>query len=103
MVPLGLEKNYNGLKCSDSSIGLYLNDTIFNLIEDILQLYNNSKGYLTITEIETVESAFDNIELDISELYWNTNETLNTITLQRILKTITNIQDILSPFMEIRY
>ena len=102
-IPIGLEKEFSGVNCSESSAGLFLNDTLHSLINDTIYLYNNSKGYLTLTELNTLETEFYNLEFSINDLNWNINETLSTIILQRILTTISKIQKTLSPFVQIKY
>lgn len=91
-VPLDLEKSYQGLTCSDSSIGLYINNSLISITKDILSLYSKAKyqfrfgnGYPVLDNIKELEFATHN-------LYLNGNETINVIALQRILSLITDIQ-----------
>ena len=96
-LPLNIEKFYNGINCSESSIGLYFNTAISNLVKDTLNLFNQSSGSFTIYEKKIITKQLNDFIFQIDDLYINGNETINVITLQRIFLLITEIQTKLLP------
>jgi hypothetical protein len=96
-IPLNIEKFYSGISCSESSIGLYFNTSISNLIKDTLNLFNQSSGTFSIYEKKTIVKQLNDFILKTDNLYINGNETINVLTLQRIFILLTEIQSKLLP------
>ena len=100
-ISLNLEKNYTGTVCSNSSIGIFFNTNIKNLIKDTLNIMNKSSASFEIHEREVLAQTLENYTTDSKNLYINGNETINIIALQRIFLTIHQIQSkLLSISME---
>lgn len=97
LVPLDLIKNYNGIPCSESSIGLYFNNAISNIIKDTLLLYSKSYGGFTIQRQNVIVRELKDILKNTNDLYLNGNETINTISLQRIFDLLYQMQEELLP------
>lgn len=92
-IPLDLEKNFFGISCSESSFGLYFNNTISNIIKDILNIYANcSKKIKVSTEGNISFEELSSLDLKINNFYMNGNETINVVTLQRIFLLISDLQ-----------
>lgn len=89
LIPLDLEKNYTGLDCGASSVGLSINAMISNIVKDILSLYSKSSAKISGLENATI----DELKFDSYNLQIHTNETLNATTLQRIFEKIIEIQN----------
>jgi hypothetical protein len=96
-VPLDLKKYFNELSCSQSSIGLYINSELSNLLKDTINIFTNTSSSFTIKELEVIEKQLDNLLFDTNNLYINGNETLNALVFQRITTTITDLQNKLLP------
>lgn len=96
-ITLDIEKFYQGTVCSDSSVGLYLNSSITNIVKDTLNLFNKASGSFTIGEREIYTKELEDFVLESENLYINGNETINIISLQRIFLLITEIQTRLLP------
>jgi len=96
-IPNDLEKFFTGVICSESSLGLYFNTAISNLVKDTLNIFNKSSGSFEISEYTVINRELEDILYDVSNLYINGNETINIITLQRIFILITQIQSRLLP------
>jgi hypothetical protein len=91
-IPLNLDKSYNGIICSESSIGLYLNSSILNIVKDIMRLYTMAAYVLNFENDVLNISAIDDLDFEIKNLYLHGNETMNANSLQRIFYLITDIQ-----------
>lgn len=96
-IPMDLVKNFTGVDCSESSIGLYLNNSLSNVLKDVINIFNKNFGKFTLEERNVIVSEIEDINFNTYNLYINGNETVNVITLQRILGLITNIQSKLLP------
>lgn len=91
-VDLNTEKTFDGLNCSNSSLGLLLNKIISSILKDILVLYNNSKNSYLIDIDEVFIQSIEEIAYDNNNLYINGNETFNIIPIQRILTLLIDLQ-----------
>ena len=91
-IPLNIAKNFNGTDCSNSSIGVFFNTNVKNLVKDTLNILNKASATFEIHEREILTKTLENYILDSANLYINGNETVNIITLQRIFSTIYQIQ-----------
>lgn len=92
-IPLDLKKNFNGISCSESSFGLYFNNTISNVIKDILTIYAHCSKKINVdANGDIVYRELKDIDLKINNFYMNGNETINVVTLQRIFLLISNLQ-----------
>lgn len=96
-LPLDIAKFYDGVTCSESSLGLYFNTSISNLVKDTLNLFNQSSGSFSIYERKVISRQLNDFIFQIDDLYINGNETINVITVQRIFLLITEIQTKLLP------
>lgn len=90
--PLDTQKYFDGVKCSESSFGLYFNNSISNLVKDTLNLYNQSAHTFTIYKDRIEPKLLEDISFEIENLYLNGNEAINIISVQRILLLLTEIQ-----------
>lgn len=87
-----IEKFFTDIGCSESSIGLFFNTIISNIVKDTLNLYNKASGKYSIDEYIIDVIPLEDIEYDSNNLYINGNETFNAMVLQRILSSLRNIQ-----------
>jgi len=97
IIPTNLEQFFTGTTCSDSSLGLYVNSVLSNLIKDTMNLLVSSEGQFSISEYSSTINTLKDIQFDMGNMYINANETINVITLQRILSTVSNIQSKMLP------
>jgi len=91
-VPLDLVKTYDGIRCSDTSFGLFLNKTISYILKDILTLYTKATNSYLISKNDVFLNKIREITYDTNNLYMNGNETVNVLMLQRILTLLTDLQ-----------
>jgi hypothetical protein len=96
-IPLNLPKNFQNVECSGSSIGLQLNIILRNLIEDTLSILRNSENTFNIEEREVIFKKLEDYSLLIENMYINGNETINVLTMQRILVNIFELQKRILP------
>lgn len=87
-----LQKYYNGVRCADNSFGLFFNKTMTYILKDILNLYTKATNSYSLSKDDIILSRIKEIDYDINNLYINGNETINVLTLQRILTLIIDIQ-----------
>lgn len=90
-------KTIKNVPCSESSLGLYINSLFSSIIEDTINIVNKCKYIYTYSENLPTFSPFSYIETSSVDSLFHGNETLNTIPLQRIFDTISNIQKSISP------
>jgi ABC-type transport system substrate-binding protein len=91
-VSLDLMKTYDGIRCSDTSFGLFLNRTISYILKDVLTLYTNATNSYSIGKNDVFLNKIQEITYDTNNLYMNGNETINVLMLQRILTLLTDLQ-----------
>lgn len=91
-ISLDLIKNYNGIRCSDTSFGLFFNKTISYILKDILTLYTNATNSYSIGKNDIFLTKIQEITYDTNNLYVNGNESVNVLMLQRILTLLTDLQ-----------
>lgn len=91
-ISLNLAKSYDGIRCSDTSFGLFFNKTISYILKDILTLYTNATNSYVISKNDVFLKKIQEITYDTNNLYINGNETVNILTLQRILTLLTGLQ-----------
>lgn len=92
-IPMDLEKNFSTFKCSESSLGLQLNVEIYKLVDDLLKIYTLSNKKIEYGgSDDRIENIIKNLEIDMVNLHLNVNETINVISIQRILDNILEIQ-----------
>ena len=92
MIPTTISKNFNGISCSESSMGLYFNSAISNIVKDVLSLYVNAYGTLKFKKDEILVETLNEIEETTNDLYINGNETFNVVSMQRIFSLIDKLQ-----------
>jgi hypothetical protein len=91
-ISLDLIKNYDGIRCSDTSFGLFFNKTISYILKDILTLYTNATNSYSIGKNDVFLNKIQEITYDTNNLYMNGNETVNVLMLQRVLTLLTDLQ-----------
>lgn len=91
-IPLDLVKSYDGIRCSDTSFGLFFNKNISYILKDILLLYTKATNSYSIDENDVFLTKIQEITYDTNNLYINGNENINVLTLQRILTLLTDLQ-----------
>ena len=91
-IPIDLEKSYNGISCSKSSIGLYLNSAITNIVKDTMKLYTLASHTISYNSGVLEYGAINDLNFEIENLYFHGNETINVVALQRIFYLIADIQ-----------
>ena len=96
-IPLDIQKYFTNIAPSESSLGIYINSVLSNLIKDTMILLSNAQGRFSVSISDTTLNELHDITFDMENLYINGNETPNIITLQRILTIISNIQSQLLP------
>lgn len=92
-VPLNIQKSYNGTKCSESSFGLFFNVTISSLVKDILRLRSLAAETYSLDNGILTKNVIPDLEIELQNLYLNGNESINIISVQRILSLINDIQN----------
>jgi hypothetical protein len=96
-IPHNLEKYFEYTKCSSSSIGTYFNAIMSTLIRDTLNIFNKSTGSFNFNEYTVDLNSIQDFILKPENLYINGNETINVLTLQRIMKLLADIQTKILP------
>lgn len=91
-ISLDLEKTYGGIRCADTSFGLFFNKTISYISKDILNLYTNATNSYSIGKNDVFLNKIKQITYDTNNLYMNGNETVNVLMLQRVLTLLTDLQ-----------
>jgi hypothetical protein len=93
-IPKDLKKETFNVDCSNSSLGLYINNYLKNIITDTINLYTNSECNSKVSEDgEKINiSELENLNIPIENMFLNGNEQLNTVALKRIFETILEIQ-----------
>lgn len=96
-IPLDLPRKFKNVSCGDTSIGLKLNLIFRNLVEDTLSILRNSSNTVSIEERKLIYKKLEDFALIPENLFMNTNETLNVLTVRRILLEIYKIQTKIIP------
>lgn len=96
-IPLDLPQKFEGVVCSDSSIGIQLNIIIRNLLDDTLSILRNASNSFVIEEREVLHKEIQDYTIIVDNLYMNGNETFNVLMLQRILFQILELQKRIIP------
>lgn len=92
-IPLNTEKSFDNVKCSESSLGIYLNFTLSQIITDILTLHTKASHITKIDSNGIIPQIINKIDLETKNLYLHGNETINAISLQRIFNNLIEIQN----------
>lgn len=95
LISLDVPKSFYGVSCSESTLGLYLNNEISKIVKDLLTLYSNAYGSFYIGTNDIAVTQLEQLLSITNDIYLNGNETINTISLQRILVLINNLQSTL--------
>jgi len=96
-IPLNLISNFNGTVCSESTFGLYFNNSISNIVKDVVNLFIKSYGKFEIRERSVAVTKLDDLVQLTNDLYLNGNETFNVLALQRVFLLINDLQASLIP------
>ena len=93
-IPKNLKKSFINVGCSNSSFGLYLNNTLKNIIIDTINIFTSSecKTKLSQDAFNITISELENVKISIENMFFNGNEQLNVPTLNRIFETIIELQ-----------
>lgn len=92
-VPLDIARSYNGTNCSESSFGLFFNVTISNLVKDTLRLYGLAAETYSLSAGNVSKGILGDLQFELGNLYLNGNESINIVSIQRILSLINFIQN----------
>lgn len=87
-----VSKSFQNVQCGDFSFGLLFNRNITNILKDILTLYTKSTNSFKFKKDDVLLSDIKKIDYDLKNLKINGNESINTVTMQRICDLITEIQ-----------
>lgn len=96
-IPLSIEKYFNGAQCSKSSLGVYLNSQLFNIIKDTLTLFSMASNSFSLSEYTILAKQLDDVGMDTLNLRMHGNESFNIIPMQRIMTNILKMQQKLLP------
>lgn len=91
-IDIDTEKYFKGITCSDNSFGLFFNKNISYILKDMLNLYTKSTNYYVIEKNDVIFNKLGEITYEIDNLYLNGNETINILTINRILNLVNNLQ-----------
>lgn len=91
-LPLDTETKYSELACSETTLGLYFNASIYFIIRDILILFSKSFGSFNIRERSVIVQNLSDLSVITNDYYLNGNETFNVLAIQRILVLINDLQ-----------
>jgi len=87
-----LKKYFVDIDCINDSFGIFFNKQLFNITADILTLYAKATNSYIIKNDDILLGRINQIEYDLNNLKMNGNESVNTITMQRIFSLIVEIQ-----------
>jgi len=87
-----ISKEYDTPSCSKSSFGLYLNDNIFIILNDLINLQNQSHCKYTYNTNDTILKEINDLIIESKNVYLHTNEKIHALNFQRILQNILKIQ-----------
>jgi hypothetical protein len=88
-----LEKTYTGISCVESSVGIFFNNTINNILKDSLNIYNQTVGHYEFIDGDYIIEESKDFVINPEDLSINVNETINVIAIQRIFSKIIRIQE----------
>lgn len=91
-IDIATEKYFKGITCSDTSFGLFFNKNISSILKDILNLYTKSINSYIIEKNDVFLKKIEEITYETNNLYLNGNETINILSINRILNLINNLQ-----------
>jgi len=99
LLPIDLVKyNNNIVDCSNSYLGITLNNNLYNIISDTLNIYNNYSRQVDSEYINNIPLLVKNrSRVEISNIeplnfYLHENESVNVLSLQRAFGAIYNLQ-----------
>jgi len=93
-IPKDLKKETFNVNCSNSSLGLYINNYLKNIVIDTINLYANSECGVRLSENGEFLNLkeLQNLDIPVENMFFNGNEQLNVVALKRIFETISEIQ-----------
>jgi hypothetical protein len=91
-IDMNTEKYYDGVHCGDHSFGLFFNKTISSILKDILNLYTKATNAYILDKNDVFLTKIDEITYETNNLYMNGNESVNIITIGRILNLLMGLQ-----------
>jgi len=78
--------------CYKSSVGQYLNDNIFSIVDDVAQIYNQAHCNYEYSHDKVDLNIIRKIKFDIDDIYLNLNEKFHVQNFRKIFNKIFNIQ-----------
>jgi hypothetical protein len=87
-----LQKTFSAPECSKSSFGIYLNDTIYQILSDIIALQNQAHCKNVYDVDKKSLQKIDDLIIDTKNLYLGMNEKIHATNFQRIITNILKIQ-----------
>lgn len=91
-IDFNINKTFNGLRCGETSFGLFFNKTLSSILKDVVTIYNKAINSFIIGPDSILENKIKDITYDVNNLYMNGNEKVNILTIQRIFKLLIDIQ-----------
>lgn len=86
-------KYFKNIKCGNDSFGVLFNKELFNMTKDMLTLHTKAINAYRIKNDDVLLNKVNKIEYDLNNLRMNGNESVNTVTMQRIFTLIVEIQE----------
>lgn len=99
LLPTITKANKNTTQCSNTYLGAVLNKTFFNIISDTINIYNNYTRQVRSRTVNGIPLLIDNFrqetpfKLNLLDFYVHENESSNILSLQRITRQITELQE----------
>lgn len=87
-----LEKTFTNANCSESSFGIHFNHLCFDIITDTYNILMKANKLISKSEGETTYQIIQDTITEIRDMKLHSNETVNTVSMQRILDNIFQIQ-----------
>lgn len=87
-----LAKTFMGVKCSESSFGIHFNNICFEILTDTYNILLKANKLISKENGGVAYQLIQDTITEIKDMKIHSNETINTISLQRILDNIFEIQ-----------
>lgn len=98
LLPTITKYNKNIAQCSNTYLGAVLNKSLYNIVSDTLNIYNNYTRQVRSNTINGIPLLIDNFrqetpfKLNLVDFYVHENESNNILSVQRITRQITELQ-----------
>lgn len=87
-----LSKTFKHPRCNKSSFGLYLNDNIFSILNDLVALQNQAHCKYEYSKESIHIKQIDDLLIETKNLYLMVNEKIHATNMRRIITNILKIQ-----------